>query len=317
MIALLLAAAAAQPVPVQAGGHRATAWASSQLAAKDPRRYAAANAFDGDPATAWVEGAPGTGEGESLFLELAEPAPIDGFVLMPGYMRSAKTLVENAAPRRIELSADGKLLLEARIPWVERWPDEGERCLRTDAPHNLAPRLIVLSRPLSAKKLQLRIVEAGAGTRFEDNAISEWGPIFTGEKTAGSLEPARAALASLREGKPLLAPDAKADPILPWAHAENPPAPDYDAFVKGRLGGADLAPAQVLLKAFGPELLDHAVLVSGGKLLGGMSFTHGDGEWKELYPELILDAQGRIAELRTAFHEDGAPGCRRALPEKL
>ena len=47
-------------------------------------------------------------------------------------------------------------------------------------------------------------------------------------------------------------------------------------------GLADLPPVQAFLKALGPELLDHAVLVMDGKLLGGMSFTHGEGEWSGL-----------------------------------
>jgi hypothetical protein len=293
---------------LQISDHAATAKASTELAGKG--RYAARNAFDGDPATAWVEGAKGLGEGSTLTLTLAEPARIAGFALVAGYARSTGTFVQNAAPRAVAVFADGKKLLDLRIPYVEAWDEQAARCVRTGAPRNLEGRLVVLSHPATARVLELRLGEVSAGSRFEDTAISEWRPLFEG----APADPALAALLALRDGKPRLAPDAKADALLPWPAPGE--FPDYDRFLAERLGGAPLPPAEAFLRALGPSFLDRAVLVRDGHLLGGMAFTHGDGEWNELYPELVLDAQGRLAELNRAFHQDGAPGCRNALPEK-
>lgn len=314
MIALLLAAAVTPKVAVEVSGHAASAWATSQLTAKDARRYAVRNAFDADVKTAWVEGAAGPGEGESLFLELQQPATIEGFVLAPGYLRSPQTLLENAAPRRVEISADGAKLLALEIAWAVQRPADAP-CRRTDAQANLAPRLIVLSKPLQAKALQLRIVEAFAGTKFDDLAISEWQPLFAGAPAPLGLEAARKALIGVRDGTPPLAPDAQADALVPWGRGEPHAAfPEYDALVRSRLGGAELAPPQAFLKVFAPSLLDAAVAADGNRLIGSMAHSEGDGEWSELYPALTLDAQGRIAQLRRAFHDDAAPGCRRGLP---
>jgi len=210
----------------------------------------------------------------------------------------------------VEISADGRKLLDLDVPWAEEQPDGSESCLRTAAKVNFAPRLIVLGKPVTAKKLELRLVQVRKGTTFEDTAVSEWQPIFAGAPAPLGLEEARAALASLS-----VDPALPAGALLPWPKGE-PGAtyPDYTAFIEKRLAGAQLGPAKAFLAAYGPELRDHAVAVMGRRLLGDMSFTEGDGEWNELYPELLLDERGRIARLRAVFHKDGAPGCRHALP---
>lgn len=69
--------------------------------------YAAANANDADPSTAWAEGASGTGEGEWISLFFGEQA-VAGFAIRAGYQRSADTYNACARPAGICVSVAGE-----------------------------------------------------------------------------------------------------------------------------------------------------------------------------------------------------------------
>ena len=56
---------------------------------------------DYDTSTAWTEGAPGNGLGESLYLETDRYAVITGGVILTGYCRSEDLFYKNGAPTRI------------------------------------------------------------------------------------------------------------------------------------------------------------------------------------------------------------------------
>jgi len=326
---LLLAATA--PVDVSnAVGRPAKAWASSQLGGKDPNRYAVKNAFDGDLQTAWVEGVPGVGVGESLFVELEKPERFSGFLLVAGYARSAETLTQNSAPTSIELYADDVKVAAARIAWQLELPEGAPECRLGKGRLNFAPRMLLFSKVITAKKLELRITGAIKGTKFEDTGITEWKPILDGvaaELGETSYQDAAAALGSLREGKtPRLAKSPQAESPLAWhPHPTPGEAPaGWSALVAQRLAGAKLSPPQTWLKAFTPELLDQLVTLvgpDGEQLIGAMSWSDGDGEWSELWPGLVLDssgsvaASGNITRLQNLFRNDGAPGCHGALPD--
>lgn len=70
-------------------------------------------AFDGDPATAWVEGVPGDGVGEALLVWLPERAPEgarydyarlpDVIGVLPGYARDSRRWTTNRRVRVLEL----------------------------------------------------------------------------------------------------------------------------------------------------------------------------------------------------------------------
>lgn len=79
---------------------RQKARASSVLRPQGGNSYGPENAIDRDPATAWCEGAPGTGEGHWIELtlgplrnQLCEPR---GWAVVPGYAKSAATWKDNA-----------------------------------------------------------------------------------------------------------------------------------------------------------------------------------------------------------------------------
>jgi hypothetical protein len=334
ILAAALVAATAQ-VKVQIGGRPARAWASSQLKSKDGR-YAVKNAFDGDPATAWVEGAPGLGEGQSLFLRFQRRVKVSGFLLVAGNARSQEALLQHAVPAQVEIRADGKRLLKVDLAWAQAFEpapnDDGPgQCPLIPGAANLAPRLVVLSAPVTAREFQLRLSKVQRGSKFEDTAISEWQPLLAGAPAVlgrESYQDARAALASLRKrGRELLATTALADGLLPWPKGQKGARyPGYDALIEKRLrgaklSGANLSGAQAWLRAFRPELLNHAVVVLGGpgsrRLIGARAWSEGEEEWDELYPALTLDGQGRIARLQNLFHRDGTPGCKGALPDDI
>ena len=56
---------------------------------------------DYDTSTAWTEGAPGNGLGESLYMETDRYAVITGGVICTGYCRSEDLFYKNGAPTRI------------------------------------------------------------------------------------------------------------------------------------------------------------------------------------------------------------------------
>ena len=69
--------------------------------------YAAANANDADPSTAWAEGAGGAGEGEWLSLFFSEQK-VAGFAIRAGYQRSADTYNASGRPAAICVSVAGE-----------------------------------------------------------------------------------------------------------------------------------------------------------------------------------------------------------------
>ena len=69
--------------------------------------YAAANANDADPSTAWAEGANGAGEGEWLSLFFSEQK-VAGFAICAGYQRSADAYNASGRPANIRVSVAGE-----------------------------------------------------------------------------------------------------------------------------------------------------------------------------------------------------------------
>ncbi len=62
--------------------------------------YSAQSVMDGDPATAWAEGAKGPGVGEVVVARIPEP---EGIGIMPGFQRSADLFARNARPRKVRV----------------------------------------------------------------------------------------------------------------------------------------------------------------------------------------------------------------------
>jgi hypothetical protein len=67
--------------------------------------YPAGNLVDGDPNTAWIEGASGYGLGEVIEFQLGRLSPVPRIIeIRPGYQKSESLHERNGRPSRIELS---------------------------------------------------------------------------------------------------------------------------------------------------------------------------------------------------------------------
>ncbi|NMO17694.1 hypothetical protein HPC49_22150 [Pyxidicoccus fallax] len=167
------------------------AWvsASSTLKSRTPGRYDARNAFDGNPATAWVEGAPGTKDARlSVFLD--ERVQLHGIVLWPGYAKSLTTFHDNAIPGRLslDLSEGGEeptpLRLDELYYRLEVVSRRGQprRCASVAKdPVNLSPRLMLSTALGAVQAFQLSLEALPTDMhrpRYADLALSEWTPLF-------------------------------------------------------------------------------------------------------------------------------------------
>lgn len=68
-----------------------------------PGKYGAHNLYDNNPATAWVEGIKGHGEGQYIIIGLGEFFP-DELLLYSGYQKSESLFDKNSRPKTIKLS---------------------------------------------------------------------------------------------------------------------------------------------------------------------------------------------------------------------
>lgn len=331
---------------VRVAGREATVWASSELASSDGR-YGAARAFDGDPATAWVEGVAGygapagelafrdpaetTGQGqEALYLRFDTPAVIDGVALQAGFLKSGRLYERNGVPDQVEIAVDGEPLgtytLSHSMALVfEGVSEHGRPDARPDGCYHAAtgsydaPRVVVFESSVRGREVSVRLVRAGRGSAHEDTAISELSPILA--ETDGLIGAVRDALrrpsaslaaADVQDLSALsVSPYAVRHQRLPRSSSPTDVGPPRPRIRSGREG---LPAIQTFVTADWPHLAGSAVLVepsgSGAVVTGTVSDAEGDGEWVELRPQLVLSADGRVAAAREVATFGAAPGCR-------
>jgi len=128
--------------------------ASSHLT-EDPADCSPAAVVDGDIGTAWVEGVPGSGVGETLSLEFIPPLTVHNVALLPGYCASPEAWSANGRPARVRLELSDGTVLEQELP---------------DTPSTAA---IHLDEPRRVRRLSLTILKAYPGERWDDTAVSE------------------------------------------------------------------------------------------------------------------------------------------------
>lgn len=128
--------------------------ASSELPPEGSISYGPAQAIDGDPTTAWNEGADGHGEGEHLRLQFAEPVWVRRLVLRNGYQKDGRTYFDNSRVDRLLVRLDG-------VSYVVDLHDQtGEQA-------------VSFPEPIRATTVTLEVVEAVPGSSYDDLAISE------------------------------------------------------------------------------------------------------------------------------------------------
>jgi hypothetical protein len=130
-----------------AGGVQARFCATSVLGGV--RDYGPQNLFDGNPATAWCEGAPGTGKGERIEIAFSRPQVVKTIMFMNGAADPRSNLVRT-------LSAI--------------WPDGSVSSIAMPARHMPFVFTPAHARPVTG--LSLRI-EQVSGARFPDTCLTE------------------------------------------------------------------------------------------------------------------------------------------------
>jgi hypothetical protein len=116
--------------------------------------YHSSYLFDGRPHFAWVEGAKGSGDGESVQITFSSNQRIVAIDLWNGYQRSDDHFTKNGRVRKLDIDAEGhRVMLD--VP-----PDAGMVTLPLDP-------------PISARVLTLTVAATARGTAYEDMVISE------------------------------------------------------------------------------------------------------------------------------------------------
>lgn len=128
---------------------------SSVLDPQYGNRYGGGNLFDGNPATAWVEGVGGQGEGESIVVEFDRPRSPTTIEVLNGYTKSAAIFAKNSRVRVLELrnsaGEDFTLQLEDSMDWQR----------------------LSLPAMQPCDWISLTIRDVYPGSKYQDTAISE------------------------------------------------------------------------------------------------------------------------------------------------
>jgi hypothetical protein len=152
------AEAAVEPIPVTTS---VTIRASSSLPPQDPWDFWPENLVDGNPRTAWTEGARGLGEGETLSFTFSNRPQIACLKIWNGYQYgnekfSGYTPFDgNASVARFEARVNGRV--------DSTWSLRDRR----------GDQIVCLSTAMRVEKLELVILQAHRGQEWEDTCVSE------------------------------------------------------------------------------------------------------------------------------------------------
>ncbi len=158
--------------------------ASSTLAGKG---YAVGGLLDDKVETAWCEGAPGPGVGETLRIQLSQPMRLYSVGVRGGYFKSEALLAANARVRMLEVrtSTGARATLGLRDPTVALATDPSMPADLAAIPPSTwfqraatgeIPRILLGEEPAAMAPIEwveLRVAGVWTGARFEDLCISE------------------------------------------------------------------------------------------------------------------------------------------------
>ena len=134
--------------------------ASSILDPQYGNRYGTANLYDGNPATAWVEGAAGNGAGQKVLIAFDRPRLLSGFEIINGYAKNRDIFRKNARVQSARLTlSDGSSQL-------------------VSLPDVMHENRFSFGAPVEVTWLELEIGSVFAGSKYTDTALSEFVPVF-------------------------------------------------------------------------------------------------------------------------------------------
>ena len=147
---------------VFSAGDEWTVTASSRLDPQGDNNYDAPNVLDGNLDTAWVEGTPGYGQGESLRFRLdvdyGPGAYVSGFSINNGYCKSSEAWNENSRVRVLAVYVNDMIL---------------ERIVIADTPESQTFTFLTSYYVSRGDVLRFEIAEVYKGTTYTDTCISE------------------------------------------------------------------------------------------------------------------------------------------------
>jgi|688.fasta_scaffold12625_5 hypothetical protein len=144
------------------GGGPDSIWATSSLPAQGQHRYDPANAHDLDYCTAWCEGVPGPGIGQSLTYRFKPDSPrLHTIKISNGLVTSEAAWRANNRVKRILVSENGLPVLELTLSDT-----------MDDQTFEL-PRLFGQRADGQPMDLSFTILEVYPGERFDDTVITE------------------------------------------------------------------------------------------------------------------------------------------------
>lgn len=151
------------------GGGMDTLSASSELRPGNGIRYAAANAHDLDYGTAWVEGVPGHGIGESLVYHFPPENPrITEIIVVNGYVRSTKAWQANSRVKKL------RMYVNDRVFAILELEDRRAEQMFSFEPLGYADRddeARLRAQPWWSVKFE--IMDVYPGEKYDDTAITE------------------------------------------------------------------------------------------------------------------------------------------------
>lgn len=113
------------------------------------------NIIDNNPATAWVEGVTGNGEGEGVTFYFESEQVFTGMKIRNGYQKNNETYIKNARPSvlRIEDKEGNKQFIELS--------------------DNRIQQIIEFNEPITTDEISVSIISVYYGSQCEDTCISD------------------------------------------------------------------------------------------------------------------------------------------------
>lgn len=130
--------------------------ASSNLASQGNTTYYARNVIDGNPGTAWIEGASDSGIGEKIFFKSSSEQKVSHLQIMNGYCKSEDLYMKNNRVKSIRIVFS-----------------DGTSIDRTLSDKYANYDLIVLTEPVFCNEFYIEITDVYRGTHYDDTCISE------------------------------------------------------------------------------------------------------------------------------------------------
>ncbi len=147
-----------------------SAEASSTLKPQEEKTYRASNLIDGNLNTCWVEGASGTGIGETITLYLGKKQTVYGLTILNGYLESKYLYGINGKVTQVSVSAtDGtRIKADLMVPEFEEVKESFNTYEMCDLEN-----WINFDEPVYTDTITVTIEGAEAGSKYEDTCISE------------------------------------------------------------------------------------------------------------------------------------------------